>query len=537
MQPVPRLAILVAAAGLLAGCSRPESAVATGDRDQVLHLGNKDEPADLDPHINTASSTSTILSSLYQGLVTPASDGVTVLPGDAERWETSADGLTLTFHIRRDVRWSNGEALTAEDYRQSFLRILDPKLGCELSGYTFAIKGARDYIEGRQADPSLVGLRVPDPHTLVVVLDYPAPYLFKVLGRAPFYPVYLRALDTTGGRSQRGGAWTLPGVLVSNGPFTLAEWKPNASIRVVRNPNYWDAGRVRLREIRFYPIDDEAAEERSFRAGQLHVTYRLPKTKVPVYESEHPGELHLTQSLRTNFVTFNVTRAPFTDPRVRRAFSLAIDRERLVGAALGKLGAPAHSFVRPGTGGYVPAGLFRFDPAEAASQLAAAGYPGGAGLPPVELTLNGNTGVALTVAEVLKEMWKTNLGVRVDVRAVEFKVYLSIERERQFQILTEGYSYISDPRDLLEGIVTGDPNNDAGASNPDIDRALDASDHALDPAGRWAAFDAMEAVNAREVYYAPIYFPNRGMLVGPSVKGWRDNSLGIIDWREISLGP
>lgn len=532
-----RVLFILAGTLALAGCSRPESAVTTGNRDQVLHLGIKDEPSDLDPHINTASSTSSILSTLYQGLVTPASDGVTVLPGDADNWEISRDGLTLTFHIRSDARWSNSESITAEDYRQSFLRILDPQLGSESSGDLFVVRGARAFVEGRSRDPTSVGIEVPDPRTLVMFLNHPAPYLLKVLGRSPFYPVYMPALDAGGGRHQRGGPWTNPGVLVSNGPFTLLEWKPNAYIRVVRNPHFWDSGRVKLREIRFYPIDDEAAEERSFRAGQLHATYRLPATKVPVYASEHPGELHLTPALRTNFITFNVTRAPFTDPRVRRAFSLAIDRVRLVAAALGKLGTPAFSFVRPGTGGYTPEEGFRFDPAEAAGLLTAAGYPSGVGLPSVELTLNGNTGTAVAIAEVLKEMWSRNLGVRVDVRAVEFKAYLSIERERQFQIVMEGYTYIFDPRDILEGVVTGDPNNDAGSANPAYDRAFEASDHAADEAGRRAAFDEMEGINAREVYYAPIYYSNRGILVCPSVKGWRDNRLGIIDWRELSLRP
>ncbi len=531
-----RLPLLLAlAAFALAGCGRMETAVSSGNRDQVLHIGNKDEPSALDPHINTASSTSTILSALFEGLVTPASDGVTILPGDAESWEVSPGGLTLTFHLRRDARWSSGEPVTAEDYRQSFLRILDPRLGSELSGYIFAIRGAQAFVEGRSTDPGSVGIVAPDPRTLVLTLEHPAPYLFRVLGRAPFYPVHLRDLDASGGRSQRGGPWTLPGALVSNGPFTLAEWRPNAFISVRRNPGFWDAARVTLREIRFYPTDDEASEERSFRAGQLHVTYGLPKTKVPVYESEHPDELHVTKVLRTNFLTFNVARAPFADPRVRRAFSLSVDRERLVGAALGRLGTPARSLVRPGTGGYTPPEGFRFDPSAAAALLAAAGYPGGAGLPRVEMTLNGNTGVAVSVAEILREMWSKVLGVRVDVLPVEHKVYLEIERERQFQLLMEGYAYIPDARDLLEGIVTGDPNNDSGASNPAVDSALVASDRSPDEAGRWAAFDIMEAVNAREAYYAPVYYTNRGILVSPSVRGWRDNGLSIIDWREISL--
>jgi oligopeptide transport system substrate-binding protein len=521
----------------LAGCGRRASTVDAGNRDLVLHIGNKDEPEDLDPHVSTATSTGAILGALFEGLVRLGDDGRTILPGAAERWEVSPDGLTLTFHLREDGRWSNGAPVTARDFRDSFLRVVDPQLGCENAGYTFPIVGARDFLEGRAADPARVGVRAPDAHTLVILLDHPAPYLLILLRGPPFYPVYMPSLDANGGRRQRGGPWTRPGVLVGNGPFTLNEWRPNAYVSVRRNANYWDAGRVSLREIRFYPTDDEGAEERAFRAGQLHVTNRLPKTKVPVYEAEHPGELHLLPILRTNFITFNVTREPMRDPRVRRALSLAVDREKLVRAALGKLGTPAFSLVRPGTGGFTAANGFKFDPREAERLMAEAGYPGGKGFPSAELTLNGNTGVTLAVAEVLQQMWADHLGIRVAVHPLEFKAYLNTERERQFQILLEGYSYIPDPRDMLEGGVTGDPNNDSGASDPSYDAAFAASDRSQEPAVRSAAFAALEAINARNVYYAPIYFANRGFLVSPSVRGWHDSASSTIDWRYPSLKP
>jgi oligopeptide transport system substrate-binding protein len=306
---------------------------------------------------------------------------------------------------------------------------------------------------------------------------------------------------------------------------------------VRRNPNFWDAGRVRLTEIRFYPTDDEGAEERAFRAGQLHITYRLPKSKVPVYEAEHPGELHLLRLLRTNFVTFNVSRPPFTDPRVRRAFALAVDRVRLVNAALGKLGTPAYSLVRPGTGGFLPAGGFRFDTGEAARLMAQAGYPGGRGFPAAEITLNGNTGMTLAVAEVLQEMWLEHLGVRVALRPLEFKAYLGVERARQFQFLFEGYSFIPDPRDMLEGGATGDPNNDSGASDAAYDAAFAAADRTSVEAERFADYSRLEEINAREVYYAPVYYSNQGLLISPSVRGWHDNGISVIDWRELRLEP
>jgi oligopeptide transport system substrate-binding protein len=529
--------LLIAWVLAAAGCTRRETPVEEGVRDQVLLIGNKDEPSDLDPTINNASSTGRLLSSMFEGLVVQANDGFSIIPGAAERWEVSPDGLTLTFHLRKSGRWSNGEPVTSKDFYDSFFRALDPQVASEDAGYGFPIRGARDFVEGRSRDPATVGIAAPDPFTLVLTLSHPAPYLFCLLTDSTFYPVYMASLDANGGRHQRGGPWTRPGVLVSNGAFVLSEWKMNAYVSVKRNPFYWDAARVRLNEIRFYPTDDEDSEERAFRAGQLHVTARLPNTKVAVYAAGNPGELHINPILRTNYITFNVTRAPFTDPRVRAAFSLAIDRKELVKAALGKLGTPAYSYVRPGTGGYTPKRGFRFDPDEGRRLLAAAGYPGGAGLPPMEFTLNGNGGTTLQVAEVLQQMWARNLGAHVTIQPMEFKVYLSTLREKQFQFLLDSWFSFPDPSNIFELGVSGDPNNDMGGGDPDYDAAYAASESTPDPAIRRAAFDRMEAVNARQVFYAPIYYTNQGFLVDPRVRGMRDNMSEIIDWREVYLAP
>jgi oligopeptide transport system substrate-binding protein len=523
----------------LFGCARRETAVESGNRDQILHLGNRDEPADLDPHTNNGATTAYILSSLFEGLVTFANDGKTILPGVAERWEVSPDGLTYTFHLRADARWSNGEPVTAQDFRDSFLRLLDPALGCEQANEAFPLAGAQDFLEGRNKDPNSVGLRAPDARTLVTILGHPAPYWLGILAQnGPLWPVNLRSIDALGDRHKRGGGWTQPGKLVSNGPFVLAEWRPNSVIRVVRNPHYWDAAHVRLHEVRFYPTDDESAEEHSFRAGQLHATNRIPVSKVPVYEHEHPAELQLSPELRTSYLTFNVTKAPFTDPRVRRAFSLAVNREQLVRAALGRLGSPAAAMTRPGTGGYTPPAWAKFDSAQARRLLAEAGFPGGVGLPPVELTLNGNTGFTLVIGAALQQMWLENLGVHVAVQPAEFKVYLSLLREKQFEILLDGWSYgLDDPRDPLEFGTTGDPNNNSAWSSREYDAAFASADATPDPMKRRTAFDTMENLYARDVPYAPLYHANAGFLLHPTVHGWRNNPLHIIDWRQLWLEP
>ncbi|HZZ18268.1 MAG TPA: peptide ABC transporter substrate-binding protein, partial [Opitutaceae bacterium] len=425
-----RASYLIAALLCLGGCARRTTTVEQGDRDGVLHIGNKDEPDDLDPHINDAISTARILCGLFESLVQYSDNGQDVVPAAAQSWDISPDGLTYTFHLRPSARWSNGEPVTAAQFRDSFLRIIDPHLGSQIAGNVFAVAGARDFLEGRITDPSRVGLSAPDENTFVIRLQHPAPYFLKVLAWSPFYPVYLPSLDANGGRLQRGGPWEKPGVLVGNGAYMLAEWRPNAFVRIVRNPSYWDAEHVRIREVRFYPTDDEASEERAFRAGQLHMTYTLPKSKLDAYKKEGSPELHSLPIQRTNFLAFNTRKGPFTDPRVRQAFSLAVDREALVRAVLGDSGMPAHSFVRPGTAGFIPTERFKHDPGEAVRLMAQAGYPGGKGFPHVELTLNSNTGLTISVAEVLQQMWVDVLGVRLDLRPLEFKVYLQVDRDK-----------------------------------------------------------------------------------------------------------
>ena len=538
LATVPRRALyIIAAALLLSGCVKRTTTVEQGDRDGVLHIGNKDEPDDLDPHINDAISTARILSGLFESLVQYSDSGQDVIPAAAESWDISPDGLTYTFHLRQAARWSNGETVTAAQFRDSFLRILDPHVASEVAGNMFAVAGARDFLEGRISDPAKVGLSAPDEHTFVVRLKHPTPYFLKVLAWSPFYPLYLPSLDANGGRLQRGGPWEKPGVLVSNGAYMLAEWRPNAFVRIVRNPNYWDAVHVRINEVRFYPTDDEASEERAFRAGQLHMTYTLPKSKLDAYEKENSPELHTLPIQRTNFLAFNIHKGPFADARVRRAFSLAINREALVRAALGDAGTPAHSFVRPGTAGFVPTERFPHDPAEAARLMAEAGYPGGKGFPHMELTLNSNTGLTISVAEVLQQMWVDALGVRLELRPLEFKVYLQVDRDKQFDILFEGYSTYPDPHDMLSFGFSADPNNDSGVNDAAYDKAYDASDRAPDAATRFRIIDGIEAINSENTYYAPLYFSNRAMLIRPSVKGWHDHAVAAINWSELYLQP
>ena len=524
----------VSAALVLAGCARRETSVDAGNRTQTLHAVVSREPGTLDPHFAGGDVTH-IIDALFEGLVTLADDSVTIRPGVAERWEISPDGLIYTFHLRANARWSNGDPVTAADFLESFLRFLDPRLRSPFVNDVFMIAGAADYAEGRNPDPTSVGLRAPDARTFVITLAHRSPYLLLRLTEREIRPVHMPSVDRFGGRVQRGAPWDKPGNLVGNGPFLLTQWQPNAVLVVTKNPHYWDAARVRLNEIRFYPIADVTTAERAYRAGQLHLS-PVPPSKRAVYRDQPATALHTVTQLGTRLLRLQTIRTPFFDARLRRAFSLALDRERLVSSVLAGFGVPAHSQTMPGTGGYEPPKLITYDPVEARRLLAEAGYAGGAGFPRLELLISGNDGETVALAEAMQQMWRRELGVDVRILSNEGTVFLDSVRSGNFQISLSNWRYdLNDPVDQLLLGVSSYPSNQTGWKNAAYDRAFARSEAAATVAERRAAFDQMETLLASEMPFIPLFHGANAVLVHPSVQGWRDNGMSYIDWRELWL--
>ncbi|MBI3886774.1 MAG: peptide ABC transporter substrate-binding protein, partial [Opitutae bacterium] len=421
----------------LTACTKPAPA-ATAPA-QILRLSQRNEPADLDPQLATLPDEFFILRALSEGLVTPAPDGG-VLPGVAEKWETSADGLTWTFHLRADARWSDGAPVVAGDFVFSYRRALTPALAAPKARLFFAVKNAAAYQRGALADFSQVGFAAPDARTLVLTLDHPTPHLLALAASGPWLPVPPATVEKFHGTAQRGTAWTRPENFVGNGPFLLGAWRPNQLITVTKSPTYWDAARVRLAEIRFIAMDNGDTEERAFRTGQLDVTLAVTTTKLPAYENAQPPVLHRVALAETRYLALNTLRPPLNDVRVRRALSLVLDRAALTEKVLKGGQLPAATFIPPGLGGYQPAETgSRGAPApetqndaagappphetfptetEAAALLAAraearrllaeAGFPGGRGFPRLELS---SWATAPAVLEAMQQRWRQELGL------------------------------------------------------------------------------------------------------------------------------
>jgi oligopeptide transport system substrate-binding protein len=517
------------------GCSPSETPVQAGLRTQTLLLGNGAEPADLDPPVVTAFTDMNIVMALFEGLTFIDERTTQPVPAAAERWENSRDGLTWTFHLRPNAVWSNGDPVVANDFVQSFRRVVSPALAMENASYLFPLKNAEAINSGKLTDTTQLGCAAPDAHTLVLTLEQPTPHLPLLTAQTPWYPVNPRVLQRFGAMARRGTAWTRAGNLVGNGAFTLLEWNPNSRIVVVKNPKYWNAAETTLQRIEFFPIENPDVEERNFRAGQLHVTYSLPTTKVASWRERDPAQLRVDPFLQTVFVAFNTKQPPFDDVRIRRAFALAIDRDAIARTALNGSRQPAYAATPPGTGGYTARARVERDVAEARALLAAAGHPNGTGLPRLTFQVR-NDELQPTVAEALQAMWHQALGVEVDIAPLEQKTWLQNQRTLNYALST--YSWIGDYPDPLTylGLFTSNNgNNWTGWGDASYDQIIAEAAMTSDRAGRTDLFQRAEAMLLQAAPVTPIYHGAQTYLIQPTVKNWFPALLGNRRYQFVRL--
>ncbi len=531
MRPahIPLAAALLWLGVALTGCGHRETPVEVGIREQILHVGNGSEPRDLDPHTAVSITESNILTSLFEGLVVFTPDCRNVLPGAAERWEISPDGRVYTFHLRPTLRWSDGQPLTSADFLYSFRRIEEPKLGAELAIYGDFVAGGQDYREGRLHDIAAVGYSAPDPLTFVIRLRARTPFFLGLLASNPFYPVQRATIEKHDAYLRRDGAWTKPGSLVGNGPFRLLAWHINEAVIVEKNPSFWDAAHVRLRQVYFHAIDNPDTEERAFRGGLLHVTRGIPAVKLPGYKQDHPSWVYADPLTASRYVTFNVAKPPFDDVRVRRAFAYAVDRAALVTDVLRDGSRLADSLSVPGSGpNYTSTSHLVHDPDRSRALLAEAGFPGGKGLPSIALTFTPAHPNEQRLVEAIQAMWSRELGAHVDLVAQEEKVWLDTLRTKNFQLLMDGWSSgVNDPADLFQMFVSDSPNNDANFDSKPYDAAYAAAANAADDPARITQLQAADDILIDQVPIMPIYHDNTNYLVNPAVHGWSPDILGI----------
>jgi len=525
---------------ILAGCGRSEPAPGAGAsaaaKPKIFNYGNGAEPQDLDPQSVNGEPEHRIFEALFEGLVTEDPKDLHPVPGQAESWEISPDGLVYTFHLRANLKWSNGSPLTANDFVRSYRRMLAPAFGAEYSYLLWSVRGAEEFNKGRLTDFSQVGFAAPDDRTLRVTLKTPVPFLLNIIAsHYAWKPVPLDVIAQYGPVEERRSPWTRAGRLVGNGPFMLKTWNPGQKIVVVRNPYYWDAATVKLDEIHFYPTDDIATEERMFRTGQLHRTRELPPAKIDTYRRDFPESLHIEPFLAVSYYYFNVQREPFTDKRVRRALAMAIDRESIVKNVMRGGQTPAYALSYPGTAGYVPRAKLQGGIEEARRLLAEAGYPEGRGFPTVELIYNSSDNNRL-LAEAIQQMLRKNLGIEIQLVNQEWKVYRDSLRTHNFTLGRAGWvaDYV-DPHVFLEIWASDNGNNDGQYSNPEYDRLLRAAIAAKTREERYEIYQQMDAILMEDCPMLPIYHYTRVYALSPKVKGWYPTLLDNHPFKYIDI--
>jgi oligopeptide transport system substrate-binding protein len=507
------------------GCGKRSTSVETATRTGTLHVGIGGEPSELDPHVINAPPDYRLIFAFFEGLT--MNDPVTSepRPAVAERWTSSPDGLTWTFHLRRDARWSNGDALTAADFLASFRRALSPTLGSQYTLLFNPVRGAEAFAAGKLKDFAQVGFAAPDPHTLVITLAQPTPYfLTLVTGNPIWFPIHPATVAKHGALDRRGTGWTRPGRFVGNGPFTLKEWRPNQVIVAEKSATYWDAARVPLRAVHFHPIDNVDAEERAFRAGQLHLTNSVPVARLANYRAEQPSPLRTTPILTVRFITVNTARPALSDARVRRALSLALDRtvfsERVLQAAEG----PAYALIPPGMPGYTSTAQLEEDVAAARALLAAAGFPEGRGFP--ALTLARESGGARDLAEAIQQAWRSKLGLDIRILESESRTHWSTLQLKNYDLAIAGWNAdYADPSTFLDLFLTGGGWNFTHWGDPAFDSLMRSSSGELDPAKRLDLLQRAEAHLLAALPIIPLTVPRARILVAPSVRDWHLNPL------------
>ncbi len=522
------LAILLATL-VLESCGRtpPPADAGPGAASSLLRRGNGPEPDSLDPQLARTDTAANILRDVYEGLASLNARAEPV-PGAAESWDASADGLTYTFRLRSEARWSDGTPLLANDFVEAWRRLVDPATGSQYADVLQPVLNATEIL-AHKAPPATLGVAAPDARTLVVHLSAPTPYFPGLVAHWSTFPTY------------HGAAPGRAGATVSNGAYTLGEWVVGSHVTLNRNPRYWNAPATHIERVEYYHVPDANDEYARFRAGGLDVTYVLPQQPIARLEAEQGALIHRGPQLGVYYYGFNLGKAPFKNaPGLRQALAMTVDRERLVGSVTGLGELPAYSWVPPGVAGYA-AQRFSWAAEPYAARLetarrlyAAAGYSAHRPLV-VELRYpSGPTHERIAIA--VASMWKEALGVDTHLVGEEFKSMLQAVTRGETQVFRS--SWVGDYNDAwtFAEVLQGNfginlPRYQSAA----YDALLADAARTADAATRERALESAERTMLADAPVVPLYFFVNKHLVAARVRGWYDNVMNVVYSKDLDL--
>ena len=512
---------LSAAAGL-AFTTALAAAAAPGE----LRIGNGGEPLTLDPHRYNLNLEEKILANLFEGLAVHDAHG-RVVPGAASHWETSADGLTWTFHLRPDGRWSDGKPVVAEDFVFSFRRLLAPEMAASLAYFLYAIDGA-EAVNAGQAPATRLGVTAVDAATLEIRLAQPFPFLAERLIYPTGFPVPPHVI------AKHGDDWVKPGNMVGNGAYVLEEWVPQARVVLAKNPRFRAADEVQVPRVAFHPTADRNAAYNRYRNGELDLIGDFPPGELAWLQREMPGHVHVSPLLSIMYLVFNVAEPPFADAQVRHALALAINRDVLVARVLASGEQASASFVPPLVADYQSAVAGEApDPEAARALLAAAGF---GEENPLNVTLRYIAGADNKKVQVaIAAMWRA-IGVETALHHAELNAHFAALRGGEFQVAQAGWFGENNPEHYLELLMstTGDVNYGRFAS-AQVDALMARAKATAAVAPRLALLREAEAAALAEHPVVPLYSVAIRSLVRPKVRGWHPNARNTHPLRYLRV--
>jgi len=508
----------------ITACERSDSISDTNTKDDapiVLRRGNGGDPETLDPASAEDDHAFRVLTDLYEGLVTIDASG-NVIAGVAESWEISSDGLTYTFLLRPDAVWSNGEQVTSDHFLGGFRRTLAPETASAYGFLLHAIRNATQVSQG-ELPLSALGIRAPDADTLLIELESPAPYFLSVLAMPIAFPAWPS-------ESADDSRFAKSDLFIGNGPFVLDDWQPGHRIRLLKNKQFREADSVQIDMVEYYAISDLLSELNMYRAGELDITASVPGANVKELRANRPSELRIAPSLAVYYLAFDLSEAPFDDPALRQALSMAIDRAALT-EVIGRGEQPAFGLVPDGVRGYTPSryawGTLTNPERQEQARRIYATSPHSAN-DPLRLKLSYDTGdIHERIALAVSSMWRDVLGIDVELDKREWKYFLETRGKRdEWQIMrfswTGDYNHASTFTDIL---LSTSPQNLPGYQSPRFDSLVAAALAEQDTNAQAQLLASAEAEMLDDYPIAPLYFYVSKHLVSPAVYGFEQNIL------------
>lgn len=493
-------------------------------------------PETLDPALNSAIDGANTIITIFEPLLL-INENNEVIGGQAESWEASEDGLTWTFTMRDGLKWSDGTDLNAKDFEYSFKRMVDPNTAAPyaetclgmIDGFEEAA-GFPDADGNPTAEPNPDALNVKasdDGKTLTIVLSYPCSYFDKMAAFATMSPVQQATVEAN------GDAWcTSPDTFVSNGPYMITDWTPSERIVLTKNPNYvggWDSSKIVSDTITLLLLEDSSASYAAYNSGEAQLIKDVPTDEIPsLTKAEDGGDFYVDTILGTYYVSLNLQRDAFKDAKVRKALSLAIDRDYVANTIMQGTYSAADSIVGPGivdesgyfhdngNAPYISAD-YEANLAEAKKLLEEAGYPNGEGYPTIEYSTN-DAGYHVPLAEYLQQAWG-DLGITLTINKMEWSSFTPARRAGEYDVARNGWVMdYNDPSNMLDLFCSGNGNNDGKYANPDFDAAIDAS-RVADSAEHFAQLHKAEDILMEDMGCLPIAYYNDYWLQSSSLKG------------------